>query len=60
VEEAFGRDSIDYFEVGGVVTSNCATKINFFVEFGADTSCDISEDSRRIGISCRRCHGKNL
>ena len=46
-------DSGNYFEVGGVVTSNCMTmisffvvvKISFFVEFGADTSCDIRRRS---------------
>ena len=43
LEEAFGCDSINYFEVGGVVASNCMTKVGFFIEFGADMSCDISK-----------------
>ena len=43
LEEAFGRDSVNYFEAGGVVASNCMTKVSFFIEFGVDTSCDISK-----------------
>ena len=36
IVEEFSLDSVNYLEVGGVVTSNCTTKISFFVGFGAD------------------------
>lgn len=48
LEDAFGGNSVNYYEVGGVVASNCTTKISFFVEFGADTSCDIGEVRRSM------------
>ena len=55
LEEAFSHDSINYFEVGGVVTSNCTTKISFFVEFGADTSYYISEVRKAIHATIQIC-----
>ena len=48
LKEAFGHNSVNYFEVGGVVMSNCMMKVSFFVELGTDTSCDISEDRKAI------------
>ena len=58
VEEAFSCNSVNYFEVGGVVTSNCTMKINFFVEFGADMSCDISEARKAIHATIQICSNR--
>ena len=55
LEETFSRDSINYFEVGRVITSNCTMKISLFVEFRADTSCDISEVGKSIHATIQIC-----
>ena len=55
LKEMFGCNSVNYFEVCRVVSSNCTAKVSLFIDFGADTSCDIIEVRKAIHPTIQIC-----